>query len=257
MNGRITGLYRHPIKGFTPEPLTSAALAPGQSFPCDRLYAVENGPSGFDPAAPKHISKQKFVVLAVVPGLARVRTRFDETDNSLTAEAPGLPAFHGRMDQDDGRERFAAWLDPLLSEDERRGPLKVVGTGVHRFTDNPAGHVSILNLASVRDLEARTGRRIDPLRFRANVHVEGWEPWVEAGMVGAGMTLGDVRARVFKTIVRCAATHVDPDVGVRDMELTADLFENYGHMNCGVYVHVERAGTLAIGDACDFVPEAP
>ena len=52
MDARIASLYRHPVKGFTPERLTSAMLEAGACFPCDRLYAVEDGPSGFDPAAP-------------------------------------------------------------------------------------------------------------------------------------------------------------------------------------------------------------
>jgi uncharacterized protein YcbX len=52
MQARIASLYRHPVKGFTPERLARAELVAGQCFPCDRLYAVEDGPSGFDPAAP-------------------------------------------------------------------------------------------------------------------------------------------------------------------------------------------------------------
>jgi len=50
MNGHVAGIFRHPVKGFTPEPLREVELAPGQGFPHDRIYAVENGPSGFDPA---------------------------------------------------------------------------------------------------------------------------------------------------------------------------------------------------------------
>jgi uncharacterized protein YcbX len=49
MQARITSLYRHPVKGFTPERLERAELVAGRCFPCDRLYAVEDGPSGFDP----------------------------------------------------------------------------------------------------------------------------------------------------------------------------------------------------------------
>ena len=48
----IHSIYRYPIKGLSPEPLPRAALAPGQTIPGDRLYAIENGPSGFDPAKP-------------------------------------------------------------------------------------------------------------------------------------------------------------------------------------------------------------
>ena len=64
MDGVIVALHRYPIKGFTPEPVETSVLEPGKAFPYDRLFAVENGPSGFDPAAPSFIPKGRFTVLA-------------------------------------------------------------------------------------------------------------------------------------------------------------------------------------------------
>jgi uncharacterized protein YcbX len=61
--------------------------------------------------------------------------------------------------------------------------------------------------------------------------------------------LGWARARVFKPIVRCAATHVDPTTAVADLDVVKALFDNYGHMFCGIYVHVTAAGTVGLGDA--------
>ena len=46
----ITGLYRYPIKGLNPESLPRVALRAGETLPADRRYAIENGPTGFDPA---------------------------------------------------------------------------------------------------------------------------------------------------------------------------------------------------------------
>jgi len=40
------------LPGLTPEPLQRVASEAGQTLPADRRYAIENGPSGFDPAAP-------------------------------------------------------------------------------------------------------------------------------------------------------------------------------------------------------------
>ena len=53
----ITGLYRYPVKGLTPESLAKVALSPGQTLPADRRYAIENGPSGFDTAAPAWLTQ--------------------------------------------------------------------------------------------------------------------------------------------------------------------------------------------------------
>jgi uncharacterized protein YcbX len=247
MSGRIAALFRHPVKGFTPERLVFADLAEGGWFPCDRIYAVEDGPSGFDPAAPAFTPKIRFAVLAKIADVANVRTTYNEADGVLAVEAGGRPPERFRLSEPEGREAFAGWLQQFLG-DGASGPLKVQSAPGHRFTDHPQGHVSIINLASVRDLEYRLGKPVDPLRFRANIYVEGWSAWAENAMVGATLNLGDARAEVFKTIVRCTATEVDPATGERDLPVPSALFHHYGQVVCGLYVTVTKGGRVTEGD---------
>ena len=247
MNGSIAALYRYPIKGFTPEPVRSVALRAGEAFPHDRLFAVENGPSGFDPDAPRHIPKRKFAVLARSATVAAVRTRYDEATGRLSAEAPGAHAFDAPVGDQAGRDAFAAWLTPVLAVD-KGGPYRMIDGRGHRFLDDPDGHVSVLNLASVRDLEQRLGVAVDPLRFRANIHVEGWEPWSENTMSGNSLHFGSVAARALRPITRCAAPDVDPTTAARDMNITSDLHRLYGHLWCGLYVQVISDGSASVGD---------
>ena len=47
----IQAIYRYPVKGLSPQTLRRARLMVGQTIPADRLYAIENGPTGFDPGA--------------------------------------------------------------------------------------------------------------------------------------------------------------------------------------------------------------
>lgn len=249
MHAKVASLYRHPVKGFTPERLTGATLEAGACFPCDRLYAVEDGPSGFDTDAPAHLSKMKFTVLAKIPAVARARTAYDEATGVLTASAEGLAPFSGDLAQVDGRRGFEAWLAALLGDDAK-GPLRVLeGPGAHRFMDSKSGFVSIVNLASVRDLAEKIGRLVDPLRFRANLYVEGWPAWAENEWTGRTVRVGAATAQVLKPIVRCAATHVDPVTAERDIEVVKALFDNYGHMFCGIYLNVTEGGVVVEGDA--------
>jgi len=74
----IHAIYRYPVKGLSPEPLTRTRLAVGETLPADRLYAIENGPSGFDPSAPAYLSKQHFLMLMKNERLAALRTAFDQ-----------------------------------------------------------------------------------------------------------------------------------------------------------------------------------
>ena len=102
----------------------------------------------------------------------------------------------------------------------------------------------------MRELGERMEMELDPLRFRANVYVEGWPAWVENGWEGRELMVGWAKARVFKPIVRCAATHVNPTTAERDADVVKALFDHYGHMLCGVYAHVTSSGRVGLGDAC-------
>lgn len=248
MRGRVVGLARHPVKGFTPEPLSSVTLRASEHFPGDRLFAVEDGPSGFDPDNPVHISKTAFTVLARLPQVAEVRTRWNEDESTLTASHPDLGEITTDMEGDAGRSMFATWLSAVLG-DAVRGPLKVLaGPGGFRFTDSRTGFVSIINLESVRDLEAKLGKRLDPARFRGNVMVEGWPAWSELELTGRAIQIGDARLSMIKPIVRCTATHVDPQSARTDIDVVKALFDHYGHVQCGIYCRTENGGPVAIGD---------
>jgi uncharacterized protein YcbX len=252
MTGHIAALFRHPIKGFTPQKVASAYLTSGAAFPGDRLFAVEDGPSGFDPESPAWISKQRFAVLAKIAEVARARTDYDEASGRLTATASGMADFDGHLDED-GRAAFAEWLTILLGR-SATGPLRMVAAAGHRFLDHPMGHVSIVNLASVRDFAERLGRPVDPLRFRANLYVDGWPAWVENGWKGRELQLGRARATVFAPITRCAAPDVDPATAGRDIEVSARLHEFYGHLLTGIYVQVSAPGEVKEGDAAILKP---
>jgi len=249
MTGHVAAIFRHPVKGFTPEALSAVRLAPGDGFPFDRVWAVENGPSGFDPSAPAFVPKQKFTVLAQIAKVAAARTHFDAETRRLHVTAPGASEISVRLDETSDCEAFSAWLTRLLADDVR-GPLRVVqAPGEHRFTDHPMGQVSIVNLASVRDLSQRMGVELDPLRFRANLYVEGWPAWAENRWTGKHMLVGWAEASVFKPIVRCAATHVDPTTAERDLDICKALFDNFGNMFCGIYVRINSPGAVGLGDA--------
>ena len=57
------------------------------------------------------------------------------------------------------------------------------------------------------------------------------------------------RLRIIKRIVRCAATNVDPDTGIRDLAIPDTLMRRFGHADCGIYGEVVQGGDIAVGDA--------
>src|SRR5919198_985611 len=102
-NGKKDAIYRYPVKGLSPEPLVRTQLKAMETLPADRLYAIENGPSGFEPAAPRHQPKQRYLMLMRNERLARLRTRFHDTSHTLVIETDGREAVRGDLRTSEGR----------------------------------------------------------------------------------------------------------------------------------------------------------
>ncbi len=245
---KIQSIYRYPVKGLSPEPVQRAQLDVGETLPGDRLYAIENGPSHFDPARPRHQPKTRYLMLMRNERLATLKTRFDARSRTLVIACEGREAVRGNLGTPRGRsaiEGFFAGFCP----DELRGPPKLLHAPGFSFSDVARKVVSIINLASVAALEDVVGAAIDPLRFRGNVYVTGWPAWRELDLVGQEIAIGpDARLRIVKRIVRCAATNVDPDTGIRDLAIPDALQRAYGHADCGIYAEVVTAGEIAADD---------
>ncbi|WP_424363229.1 MOSC domain-containing protein [Methylocystis parvus] len=247
---RVARLYRYPVKGLSPEPLDSAELPTGGYFPCDRLFALENGPSGFDPAAPEHQPKIKFLMLMKNAALAGLATRYDAVSGVLSISQGGREVAMGDLRKAEGRAAIERFLSDFVGAPEVRGPVKLLeAPNGFRFTDSKSGFVSLINLASVDAIEKAQGAKIDPLRFRGNLYVEGAQAWAEADWPGKRLKIGGVTLEVLKMTDRCAATGVEPGTGRRDMDVVQTLRMNFGHIDCGVYARIEKGGRIAVGDA--------
>src|SRR3954466_11829530 len=100
---KIQSIYRYRVRGLTPEPLTQTHLGIGATVPGDRLYAIENGPSGFDPAAPRYFAKTRFLMLMRDERLATLRPRFEDATHTLAIAYDGREAARGDLRSPEGR----------------------------------------------------------------------------------------------------------------------------------------------------------
>jgi uncharacterized protein YcbX len=252
---RVNGLYRYPVKGLSPEPLARTVLRPGEPIDADRLFAIENGPSGFDPASPAYRPKSRFLMLMRNERLAQLRARFDSTSGILSIEHSGRDVARGDLRTAAGRAALETFFAEFCASD-LRGPPRFLTAPGFSFSDVAAKVVSIVNLASVAEIEAAIGAPVHPLRFRGNLYVAGWPPWHEFTLVGRDLSVGpSARLRVQARIMRCAAVNVDPDSGRRDLAIPDALMRRFGHADCGVYAEVIAAGAVSRGDAIGLAPE--
>jgi hypothetical protein len=245
---QITSLYRYPVKGLTPEPLPRVALDVGQTLPADRRYAIENGPSGFDPAAPKWMPKPHFLMLMRDEWLAALQTHFDDANTILTIRQNGVIVAQGDLETADGRAAIERFLSTNFAA-AIKGPPKILSSHGHSFSDVARKVVSIINLGSVAAIENMVDGPVHPLRFRANLYVSGWPAWHEFELLDRTLVIGKTRLKVVKRIVRCAAVNVDPESAARDLNIPQTLMRRLGHADCGIYAEVIAGGAIGVGDA--------
>lgn len=248
-DARIGSLYRYPVKGLSPQEIGEALLKEGAHFPDDRLMAIENGPSGFDPKAAEHLPKHKFLMLMRNERLAKLATHFDDETRVLSVRQGGGVVAAGNVDSEEGRAAIERFFASFIGED-MRGPARLlVAPPGFRFMDSRSGFLSLINLASVQAIAKLVGREsLDPLRFRGNIHLEGLAAWAEFDLVGKTIAIGEAELEILKRIDRCAATDVDPKAGLRDLRLVATLEQNLQHHDCGIYARVTRSGLIKPGD---------
>lgn len=239
---RVAALYRYPIKGFTPERHDELTVQPDGRVAGDRVLAFRFA----DAAEPEqrdgldYWPKSKGLALESFPSLAALRVAYDHDsrrvrithDDSLLVDAV-LDA-EGRAELTEIVTAFV--LDsPEWKQLQRPGrlPLVLVGDGEHaRFQDRSRGFVTVHSEASVNALNdvvpnKAPGLVLDDRRFRSNVVIDGVDAWDDLAWTGE-VRIGDLRFTAEGPIVRCLATHANPDTGIRDARVLTTLTREIG-----------------------------
>jgi GntR family transcriptional regulator/MocR family aminotransferase len=229
--------------------MSRVELEAGRAFPFDRVFALARPGAPIDPAEPKWAKKSSFLMLMLDDGLAELRTHLDADTCRLTVkddEAQLLAA-----DLDDKRSWPAVealFYDRVPNLPE---PPRLMRSRGGHFSDKPENFISLINLATIRSLEAQWGFAIDPLRFRANVYIDGAKAWEEFDWIGSDIRLGDAVFTVDRRNGRCGATNVDPVSGRRNLDIPGSLRAAFGHKDLGVYLMTRVGGGVTIGDAVE------
>jgi uncharacterized protein YcbX len=249
---RVEYLYRYPVKGLTAEALEAAEVEAGGCIPWDRSFALAQGDAGFDAAAPAWLHKTSFMCQMRNAKIAALASVFEPRDGTLTIRAPDGSFVSANALSVTGRANITEFLSGYLGDEARGSPVFHHVPG-YSFCDQREKVVSLINIASLHDYEARLGSRRHRRRFRANVWFSGAAPWSERDWVGQQIQLGGAVLRVTRGIVRCPATEVNPETAERDADPVAELRQLYGHTELGIHAKVVEGGRFALGDAIEVL----
>ncbi len=231
----VSALYRYPVKGLTAESLDRATVLDSGAVAGDRVLGLlfaDAGPAAREGWWPK----ERFTVLMNTPALARLQARLDETTSRVRIALDGVTLVEAGLEKA-GRARIAAAVtEYVLTLDEsplrgrpERAPLRLVGDGdTPAFQDRGARHVTVMGRPSVDALGEAAGREVDERRFRMNIVLDGIEPWEELSWVGHTIRIGELDFDVTGPVVRCLATHANPESGERDINVMEMLTSAFG-----------------------------
>lgn len=239
---RLAEIWRHPIKAHGREPVAAFEIATDATIPQDRVWAVAHEASKLDGGA--WVPCANFGRAAKTPALMAITARTD--GDMLVLSHPDRPDL--TFDPDDDSRPFLDWIAPL-ADPGRAAPTGIVRAASRGFTDTPFASVSLNTFASHAAVEAVVGSNLSRHRWRANLWIDGTEPWAEFDWIGRELSLGTARFRVEQRITRCRATMANPATGRIDADTLGALEENFGHRDFGIYLTCTLPGRVAAGDA--------
>jgi hypothetical protein len=229
--GRITAIFRYPVKSMAGELLDAATLS-WHGIEGDRRLALRrlNDKSGFP-----------WLTAGKLPQLLLYKPFGLDPNN-----AESLPT-HVRTP--DGKE-YELRSDELREEISSRcgGDVELMNLKHGIFDESP---ISVISMATVHGVAREAGRDLDLRRFRPNVVLEtnSTEPFEENSWVGRTLIFGEGNSGAVVGVTmkdeRCVMVNFDPDTAERDSEVmktVVRLNQNYA----GVYGTVVRAGELRV-----------
>ncbi|TPE50457.1 MOSC domain-containing protein [Amaricoccus solimangrovi] len=248
---RVSHLWRHPIKGHGAEAVRETRLAPSETMPWDRVWAIAHDAARITPGATGWMPCANFARGARTPALMAIRARMDEEAGTVTLTHPRMPELTVDPDLPEDAERLVAWARGL-AEEGRVAPAFVVRP-TRGMTDSGFPSIAILNRASLAALSERAGQPLAMERFRGNVWLDGLEPWAEFDLVGREIRIGESLLLVRERITRCRATGASPETGRIDVDTLGLLQSGWGHRDFGVYAEVVEGGRVALGDPAEVM----
>jgi ferredoxin-NADP reductase/uncharacterized protein YcbX len=243
--GVVKSIVHYPVKGWPGLAMQQADLRPGYGLPFDRFLALSNGLR--DVSASEWTPCQAFVRMTKNHQLPLFGVSFDPKTERLQLQM-GEEKLHIRcsdmQDLDAAKHQLARWFPEHARE----------AIELHRrhddlgWWDHPDAEISLINEATIGSLQSHASVALDSRRFRGNLILAGLRPWQELEWLGRTVQIGGAELRILRPIDRCKATSLNPETAQTDVNLPALLARHFGHVYCGVYAQVVKAGKVAPGD---------
>lgn len=249
---QIAQIFRYPIKGLSGENLKSVTAVAGAGLPLDRRYGLAHASSQVDDDHPAWQKKTHFLNLARDEKLGALSAVYSEDARKVALLRKGKQIVAGNLDTPEGRMVLEGTLRSFMPAGAR-GHARIVDAGTGHFTDQEQPLLSLINLATLKDIERVARMSLDPRRFRGNVYFQGAAAWSEHDWIGKKLRLGSAVVRIVMRIDRCNAVNVDPETGDVSGNIPLTLRRGFRHCDCGVFAEVLEDGDFGVQDTIEVL----
>lgn len=232
--GELVQMNRYPIKSFAGESLERVEIAHYGLYG-DRCYAfIDETKEDWD----------AYITARQIPQMLSYKAELigEGTGDRFPDVMVTTPAGHTR-----------GWDKELLNDIQAYSSINLSMTQCQPTTTEQLavdlGSILIITDASLRELEKLWGKKLDPLRFRANliIAIREGSGWKENDLIGKQLQIGNVILHIDSCCERCAMIAIDPDTLERDASLLRVVNERLG-LNYGVYASVIKTGEISVGE---------
>ncbi|HEY0829043.1 MAG TPA: MOSC N-terminal beta barrel domain-containing protein [Bacilli bacterium] len=232
--GEIREIMRYAVKSFAGERLDEVTLKPYGIYG-DRSHAfIDETKDGW----------YRYVTARQIPEMLGYQAAIVHNDSY--SEYPQL-----KVTSPDGRR--LQWDDQLLKEIQLFSKQKISMEHFNSLSEQTMamddGSILIITDKSHNKIEQVRGMKIDHRRFRANFYIKLFDEFdlQDADFIGKRLVIGDAELSVISLCERCSLISIDPSTLERD-PILLDKVREHMNLNFGMYVEVEKVGTIKVGD---------
>ncbi len=270
---RVKAIFRYPVKGIGGEERPQVTVTK-HGIAGDRAFAFaftdtlppEKNKNGVELL--EWVPKSKLAVQNDWPALALLHAHVTD-DGTLTLRKGSLTQswntrdVQGRALASQFVSQFIKTISPSpVAKHPEPTDVILAGTpipGLTRYPDREREHLSILNAATLEDIEVKLKLKIDVQRFRGNLIVEDLKAWQEYAWKDHEIRVGSVKAKVTAFTVRCHNINVNQNLGLADLDLLPKLKEltfksiQQNFAIFGVLAQVLEPGQITTGDSIELL----